>query len=75
MTRGRRPRAGAELVTGIAVGQGMETILAQICADTPGIEYRRVRVIHGGTDRIAFDQDAFVAGSRDDRRSDALGCN
>jgi carbon-monoxide dehydrogenase large subunit/6-hydroxypseudooxynicotine dehydrogenase subunit gamma len=27
--------------------------MAQICADTLGVDYRRVRVIHGQTDRIA----------------------
>src|SRR6185312_767079 len=44
-----------ELVTGAAsLGQGMETVLAQICADTLGVDYRRVRVLHGNTNRIAF---------------------
>src|SRR6185312_17031919 len=33
--------------------QGFETVMAQICADALGIDYRRVRVIHGHTDRIA----------------------
>ena len=43
-----------ELVTGSAsVGQGVETVLAQICADALGVDYRRVRVIHGRTDLIA----------------------
>jgi CO/xanthine dehydrogenase Mo-binding subunit len=43
-----------ELVTGSAsVGQGVETVMAQICADALGVDYRRVRVIHGQTDRIA----------------------
>jgi aerobic carbon-monoxide dehydrogenase large subunit len=56
--------AGAvELVTGAAsVGQGVETVLAQICADGLGVDYRRVRVIHGQTDRIAYGVGAF--GSR-----------
>lgn len=44
-----------ELVTGAAsVGQGMETALAQICADALGVDYRDVRVIHGRTDRIDY---------------------
>jgi len=44
-----------ELITGAAsLGQGMETALAQICADTLGVDYRRVRVLHGNTNRIAF---------------------
>ena len=44
-----------ELVTGAAsLGQGMETVLAQICADGIGIDYRQVRVIHGRTDLIDY---------------------
>ena len=44
-----------EVVTGSAsVGQGMETVLAQICADALGVDYRKVRVVHGRTDRIEF---------------------
>jgi CO/xanthine dehydrogenase Mo-binding subunit len=43
-----------EVVTGASsLGQGVETVIAQICADGLGIDYRRVRVIHGQTDRIA----------------------
>jgi aerobic carbon-monoxide dehydrogenase large subunit len=43
-----------ELITGGAsVGQGFETVMAQICADGLGVDYRGVRVIHGQTDRIA----------------------
>jgi aerobic carbon-monoxide dehydrogenase large subunit len=42
-----------ELVTGGAsVGQGFETVMAQIAAEPLGIDYRRVRVVHGHTDRI-----------------------
>ena len=42
-----------ELVTGAAsLGQGVETVLAQICADAIGIDYRKVRVVHGTTNRI-----------------------
>src|SRR5436853_3006843 len=44
-----------EVVTGSAsVGQGMETVIAQICADALGVEYSKVRVVHGRTDRIEF---------------------
>jgi aerobic carbon-monoxide dehydrogenase large subunit len=51
-----------ELVTGSAsVGQGMETALAQICADALGVDYARVRVTHGQTDRIAFGMGAFAS--------------
>jgi aerobic carbon-monoxide dehydrogenase large subunit len=52
-----------EVVTGAAsVGQGVETAIAQICADTLGVDYRQVRVVHGQTNRIAFGLGAF--GSR-----------
>jgi carbon-monoxide dehydrogenase large subunit/6-hydroxypseudooxynicotine dehydrogenase subunit gamma len=51
-----------EIVTGAtSVGQGMETVLAQICADTLGVDYRRVRVIHGQTDRIAHGMGTFAS--------------
>jgi carbon-monoxide dehydrogenase large subunit len=48
--------AGAvEVVTGGAsIGQGFETVIAQVCAETLGVDYRNIRVIHGQTDRIAF---------------------
>jgi aerobic carbon-monoxide dehydrogenase large subunit len=43
-----------ELVTGGAsLGQGFETVMAQVCAEAIGVDYRRVRVTHGQTDRIA----------------------
>jgi aerobic carbon-monoxide dehydrogenase large subunit len=51
-----------EVVTGAAsVGQGMETAIAQICADTLGVDYAHVRVIHGQTERIAFGLGAFAS--------------
>jgi carbon-monoxide dehydrogenase large subunit/6-hydroxypseudooxynicotine dehydrogenase subunit gamma len=51
-----------EVITGAAsIGQGVETVVAQICADTLGVDYRRVRVVHGRTDRIAFGQGAFAS--------------
>ncbi len=55
--------AGAvEVVTGAAsVGQGVETVLAQICADGLGVDYQRVRVVHGQTDRIPFGVGAFAS--------------
>jgi carbon-monoxide dehydrogenase large subunit/6-hydroxypseudooxynicotine dehydrogenase subunit gamma len=44
-----------EVVTGGAsIGQGFETVVAQVAAEMIGIDYRHVRVIHGQTDRIAF---------------------
>jgi carbon-monoxide dehydrogenase large subunit len=51
-----------EVVTGAtSVGQGMETVIAQICADTLGVDYRRVRVVHGQTDRIAYGMGTFAS--------------
>lgn len=44
-----------EVITGGAsVGQGFETVVAQICADRLGVDYRKVWVIHGQTDRIEY---------------------
>jgi CO/xanthine dehydrogenase Mo-binding subunit len=46
--------SGNVLVTtgGASLGQGFETVMAQICADALGVDYRRIRVIHGHTDLI-----------------------
>ncbi len=44
-----------EVITGGAsVGQGFETVIGQVCADILGADYRKVRVVHGQTDRIEF---------------------
>jgi len=51
-----------EIVAGAtSVGQGMETVIAQICADALGVDYRRVRVVHGQTDRIAYGMGTFAS--------------
>jgi aerobic carbon-monoxide dehydrogenase large subunit len=51
-----------EVVTGAAsVGQGVETVVAQICADALGVDYRRIKVVHGQTDRIAYGMGAFAS--------------
>jgi aerobic carbon-monoxide dehydrogenase large subunit len=51
-----------EVVTGVAsVGQGVETAIAQICADALGVDYTNVRVVHGQTDRIAQGSGAFAS--------------
>jgi aerobic carbon-monoxide dehydrogenase large subunit len=47
---------------GASVGQGLETVLAQICADGLGVEYERVSVVHGDTSVIPDGMGAF--GSR-----------
>lgn len=53
---------GIEVLTGGAsVGQGFETIMAQICAEAIGVDYQRIRVIHGQTDRIAHGIGAHAA--------------
>ncbi len=51
-----------EVVTGAAsVGQGVETVVAQICAQTLGVDYECVRVVHGQTDRIDYGLGAFAS--------------
>lgn len=49
------PSGDVEVITGGAsLGQGFETVIAQVCAQTLGVDYRRVRVVHGRTDRIEY---------------------
>jgi CO/xanthine dehydrogenase Mo-binding subunit len=51
-----------EVITGAAsLGQGVETVMAQICADGLGTGLDRIRVIHGQTDRIARGMGAFAS--------------
>jgi carbon-monoxide dehydrogenase large subunit/6-hydroxypseudooxynicotine dehydrogenase subunit gamma len=51
-----------EVVTGAAsIGQGVETVIAQICADALGVDYRCIRVVHGQTDQIAYGMGAFAS--------------
>lgn len=53
---------GIEVVTGAAsVGQGIETVLAQICADALGTLPENIRVTHGQTDRIEDGMGAFAS--------------
>ena len=53
---------GVEVVTGVAsVGQGVETAMAQICADALGTDYATIRVTHGQTDRIDKGFGAFAS--------------
>jgi len=68
-----------EVITGSAsVGQGIETVMAQICADTLGVDYARVRVVHGQTDRIERGGGAYASrvtvmtGEATRRAADAL---
>jgi len=56
------PSGRIEVVTGVAsLGQGVETAIAQICADALGVDYTNVRVIHGQTDRIDKGMGAFAS--------------
>ena len=56
------PDGTVELVSGVSsVGQGVETALAQICADGLGVEYGRIRVVRGRTDRIEFGNGAHAS--------------
>jgi CO/xanthine dehydrogenase Mo-binding subunit len=56
------PSGAIELVTGVAsIGQGVETAMAQICAETLGVDYRGVTVTHGQTDRIDKGMGAFAS--------------
>src|SRR5215467_444608 len=51
-----------EVITGVAsLGQGVETVIAQICADTLGVDYSTIRVTHGQTNRIARGMGAFAS--------------
>jgi aerobic carbon-monoxide dehydrogenase large subunit len=51
-----------EVITGGAsVGQGFETVIAQVCAERLSIDYRKVRVVHGRTDRIEYGIGAHAA--------------
>src|SRR5580700_5082368 len=42
------------LTGGASIGQGFETVMAQVAADALGVDYQRCRVIHGQTDLIPF---------------------
>ena len=50
------------VVTGAAsIGQGVETSIAQICADALGVGMDSVRVRHGQTDDMAYGMGAFAS--------------
>ncbi len=50
------------LVGSASVGQGVETVLAQICADALGMPFDAVEIGHGDTDEVPIGMGAF--GSR-----------
>jgi CO/xanthine dehydrogenase Mo-binding subunit len=56
------PQGAVELITGGAsLGQGFETCMAQIAAEAIGVDYRKIRVIHGRTDLIEHGIGAHAA--------------
>ncbi|MGE0060826.1 MAG: xanthine dehydrogenase family protein molybdopterin-binding subunit [Xanthobacteraceae bacterium] len=56
------PSGQVEVITGVAsIGQGVETAMAQICAETLGVDYRGITVTHGQTDRIDKGMGAFAS--------------
>jgi carbon-monoxide dehydrogenase large subunit len=51
-----------EIITGVAsLGQGVETAIAQICADALGVNYSNIKVVHGQTNRIEKGMGAFAS--------------
>jgi len=56
------PNGQVDVITGVAsIGQGVETVIAQICADALGVDYASIRVIHGQTNRIDKGMGAFAS--------------
>jgi len=56
------PTGAIDLITGVAsLGQGVETAMAQICAETLGVDYAGIKVVHGQTDRIDKGLGAFAS--------------
>jgi CO/xanthine dehydrogenase Mo-binding subunit len=56
------PDGQVDVITGVAsIGQGVETVVAQICADALGVDYAGIRVIHGQTNRIDKGMGAFAS--------------
>jgi carbon-monoxide dehydrogenase large subunit len=56
------PDGGVEVITGVAsIGQGVETAIAQIAAETLGVDYTRITVTHGQTNRIDRGLGAFAS--------------
>jgi aerobic carbon-monoxide dehydrogenase large subunit len=50
------------VVTGAAsMGQGMETVIAQICGEALEVPYDKITVVHGQTDEIDYGLGAFAS--------------
>jgi carbon-monoxide dehydrogenase large subunit len=51
-----------EVITGVAsIGQGVETVIAQICAESLSVEIEQIQVVHGQTSRIETGLGAFAS--------------
>jgi carbon-monoxide dehydrogenase large subunit len=63
LVRARLLKDGSiEIITGVAsIGQGIETVIAQICADSLSVEIEQIRVVHGQTSRIEVGLGAFAS--------------
>ena len=56
------PEGCVTVTTGEAsVGQGFETVMAQICAETLCVDLDKVSVIHGQTDQMSYGMGAFAS--------------
>jgi carbon-monoxide dehydrogenase large subunit len=49
------------LTGGASVGQGVETVLSQICAETLGADYEQVAVVQGDTREVPFGAGSFAS--------------
>jgi CO/xanthine dehydrogenase Mo-binding subunit len=57
-----KPDGKVEVITGVAsIGQGVETVMAQIAADALGVDYADINVVHGQTDRLDQGAGAFAS--------------
>jgi carbon-monoxide dehydrogenase large subunit len=63
LVRARLLKDGSiEIITGVAsIGQGVETIIAQICAEVLSVEIEQISVVHGQTSRIEIGLGAFAS--------------
>ena len=56
------PAGCVTVTTGEAsVGQGFETVTAQICSEVLGVDLDRVSVVHGQTDQMSYGMGAFAS--------------
>src|SRR6202000_2579649 len=63
LVRARLLKDGSiEVITGVAsIGQGVETVIAQICAESLSVEIEHISVVHGQTSRLEVWLGAFVS--------------